>query len=199
MSKENKAWIAAIIIVVGSIGIIWRTLVYLATDTYDQKLTVVSLDWRRVIPVEVYSIVHADTRANQMPADAFNVYRYSKDDDWYDGKEWHYDTEYWATYDLNRWVWNRDLATSGSPKDEIVWPDFTPDKPDGNNWYIGEQREGTRQQTLAVHMTTPDGKSLEYDAPDYTTWAKFSTGQNYTVKINRLESPFWDTLKVINS
>lgn len=164
---------------------------YLNSQHYDVTIAVVSTTWERVSPIERYSIVHMDTAVSQVPEDAFNIEEYTR-------RHYNLLSEKWekvkmAKYDVKRWVVDHELKTSGGKKDERVWPTFKPDA----DLFVGALREGTRRESFLVSFVRKDNNQpLEYFAPDYQTWIKYSVEQYYTIQFTRLELPLWNTLKL---
>ena len=202
-SDDNERIYAAIIVIglmliAAIIGLYW----YGRNSTYDVTIRVNALVWERVQPVEMFKIVHQSTKRSQRPADAYNVR------DWYksstcsrsvgSGKSKH--TEYyecgswWSDYDINRWVWDHDLVTSGTNHDEVVWPVFVPS---GIGDVLGNTRAGERRAAYTVKFTCIDHTPIDYVVDDIALWRSYAEGSNWSVKINRLEQVYWDTLKRI--
>lgn len=173
-------------------------LLYLHYSTYATTIEVTSLEWQHVQPVEMFKVVHQDTLKSDMPSDAYNVDEYTTTTYIKAGNVNIPITNYHARYDVNRWVWDHDLTVSGSPHDEMVWPSFTPNSPDGADW-LGEVRAGTRREVLYVHFVTQNHEAFTYTAPDMTTWQTFGVEQRYGIDVNRLEEPQWNTLKRIGA
>lgn len=198
-------WIFVVLVVVVVIGV----FVYASNSMYEAKALVTATTWRRVLSVEMFKTLSEDTLVRDMPSDAFNVYRY--DDTYYDyetcyttdadGNLSSYECGDWVTdhrakFNVNRWIWDHDLVTTGTLTDERVWPVFEPSP----NLFIGAQRESGRREVFNVRFKRQDNSMIaDYTPPTFISWSGFIPGQVYGVKINRLERIQWDTLTLVDA
>lgn len=199
---------AGLAIIALIIGIYW----YARNSTYTVNMTVDSLNWQRVQPVEMYKVLNMDTDIGSMPGDAYNINRYTywyyqsetcyRTHTTYDSKgKSHTSTESYecghmvseakARYNINRWVWDHDMVTSGTVHEDRVWPDFVP----VGTGEIGSTRAGQRRETLTVTFKCTEHNPLTYTATDDKDWLQYVEGVDYSVQVNRLEQVYWDTIK----
>lgn len=202
VSEGEKNRGGVVLIALGFLALIAvaAILLYVHSRTYDVTIAVAKKEWKRVIHVEVYQVVHKDVDDYQIPDDAYNIVKYQKlhhVPKWckifglpYDcGPDVPYNM---ARYDINRWLPGTDQVTSGDSTQEVVWPTF-----DQNiNPVLGAVRETTRQEIYTVHFVRKDtGATIDYKPPDLQTWQSFAVERLYTMKFTRLEDPLWDTLE----
>ena len=170
--------------------------IYLANDTYTAKLTVITIDWQRNKDIEEFRAVYMDTYESSMPSDAYNISRYSSTSCSGSGSKRKCSTSYYARYWVNRWVFAYALTTTGKRNDERVYADFTPSGSDG---ILGSLRQGALHEWLWVHFNAGDHAPIDYNAPSAESWRSFVEGDKYTVKINRFEQVWWDTLSLVKA
>jgi hypothetical protein len=202
------------------IGLIGAFL-FLSNSTYASTVTVNDLKWERTISVETYSAVPGSDWRDSVPVGAYNTSCLPKDrphDESYqeacgvervdrgDGSfvekqkmctksRTVYKPDTFCSYTVNLWIKANDLKTAGGPNEPLSWANFTPSVT--NN--IGAQREARRQQNLIALFTDKSGKQYEYaltEQNEEQIWRSFKIGQQYTLEVNRLEVPQWQTLKL---
>lgn len=212
--NNEQAGCGALVVALVLIAI--GVFVYLKTSTCQVVGQVTAMTWQRDIQVERFKALPQDTHVSRMPADAYNVARYtklipysyacgqtchescsgsSKTRSCYEACSTNFCTgprpEDWAKYTINRWAYDHTLRKEGSPRDERVWPDFTP-APEPT---LGNDRESARSETFFVAFKTPDGKAFTYSTPDLQVWQRFGIEADWTFNVNRLEEPQWDSLR----
>jgi hypothetical protein len=193
----------------------------LSNSTYDSKLNVTNMSWERTISIDRYESQQGSDWRNEVPSGAYNRNCYSKDRprqesyqeacgvervDRGDGSfsqktkmctrsRTVYESDTFCTYSIDRWIHNRDLKTSGGPNEAVMWANFAPALTSG----LGAEREAGRTETYKVDFQATDNakNTYTYEPDTDAIWSTFKVGQQYSVKINRLEIPQWDTLKLL--
>lgn len=185
----------------------------LSNSTYDSSMRVKALEWRRRLNIEVFKVLGGDSLQYHQPSDAYNLRPYLRS--FYVNKTCYrrtrvkggdmrtesYNCGYWDSerrvkYNINRWVYDHDLVTSGSPQNERVWPAFTPSPIEE----IGAERESERHEEFFVHFVRLDNdQGIDLPVPTYEGLIAYRAETSFTIKFNRLEQPQWDTLRRIDA
>ncbi len=189
--------VALILVFVCGAGYVYAKLV-----RYPQEVAVTGLFWERVIPVETFQALTADSLAGDVPQDAYEVNHYPKRisktcyrtvyNNGMPSKR-SYDcsyTEVRASYRVNRWHWTHDLVERGAVEKERIWPSFIPSGVTG----LGETRPMARRERLTVQFNSRKhtfGRDVDEEG-----WKSYLIGQAFTLEINGMDEPIWDTLKV---
>ena len=86
--------------------------------------------------------------------------------DWVD----YYATKYY--YEIDKWVWSRDVKTSSNDK-EPYWGELDLKE---------NEKEGSKSETYYIHYTSKDGEDEKLSI-DYSDWVKLKTGNFLKVKV----------------
>lgn len=213
--RENKVYIASVILVFAVLCIAASAFVYGKLATYHVQAQVVEMLWRRVIRVEKYQMVQEDSLRSGVPADAYNISYYTRT--WYESqtcsrsvyggtdskgrakyRNESYECGTWrsesrAKYTVNRWRYDHDLQTQGSPGKERVWPEFVPSAVTE----LGALREGSREEFLTVTLQANE-LTLTYRAPSDVVWLTYAVQQSYEMDVNRWNEPLWETIRLVD-
>lgn len=205
-SDEPGCLFAMLLIVALSVFCVYQ---YAHDTTYDEHIEIVSLTWQRLQAVEMIKLFHESNSSTfwypGVPDGGYNKSSWTTTDTWTTeecsgtGKnrscetEWHSETRYHTAWDINRWAFDHNLETTGTPHNERVWPDFAPV---GDGVALGSTRAGGRTENFYVNFKSVDRKrTRQLVLSDYHTWREYGLEQHFSVKVNRLEQVWWDTLK----
>jgi hypothetical protein len=210
--------IIALVIVVGAIGV----FAYLNFATHPATLAVTDMNWSHKIDVQVLRPQSGSDWQNSVPGGAYNVSCHSQDrchteseqyvcgsnlSDNGDGSGSKSDkyctrdkqvcvSDNMCNYTVDRWVFEQTLTASGGVNDTPHCPPFSPLQTGG----IGSER-GTCEPSFNVLFkdVSNASKTYTYTQPDQNVWNGFHVGQQYTVGINGLNIPSWNSLKLASN
>jgi hypothetical protein len=98
----------------------------------------------------------------------------------------------YCSYTIDRWIDMPDLTRTGGLADSIAPPDSSSLITTGSR----RMRIVDNYTTLVIRFQNPaDGAQYEYNPDNEDVWRGFKIGQRYSVEINRLGVPSWETLK----
>jgi hypothetical protein len=202
---------------VGLIG----AFIFLSSSTYSVTASVTDMNWERVIVLEKFTSFQEGNWQSSVPVGAYNTSCYAKDrqeDETYtevcgvervdrgDGSFVERDKmctrhrtvnvpDTYCNYTVDRWISAGEMKSIGNASEALIWPDFRPKLTAG----LGAEREASRKQILNILFTTKGDKpqTFTYNPDDETIWQSFKIGQIYSVEVNRLNVPKWETLKPV--
>ena len=99
----------------------------------------------------------------------------------------------YCRYTVDRWLPLPDITKTGGANDPIATPEYNVSLIATGT---GRVRVVNTYLQLIVRFQNPaDGAEYEYNPDNEDSWRGFKVGQRYSVDINRLGIPSWETLK----
>ncbi|MBX3086113.1 MAG: hypothetical protein KF716_31045 [Anaerolineae bacterium] len=99
----------------------------------------------------------------------------------------------YCSYTIDRWLPLPDITNTGGLNDPIATPEYSASLVTTG---IGRVRLVNTYLQFTIRFQNPaDGAQYEYNPDNEDSWRGFKVGQHYTVDINRLGIPSWETLK----